>query len=89
MKLVKKVKVKNSLGLHVRPAAMIVQLIQTVKASVFFTYKDVTIDAKSIMSILMLVAKRNTKITITVEGEDAKKTMDLLVDAFEGGFGEK
>jgi phosphocarrier protein len=89
MKLVCKVKVKNSLGLHTRPAAAIVRLLQPHKASVLFTYRDETINARSIMSILMLAAKKNSQITITVEGEDAEPTMNHLIRAFEEEFGEK
>ena len=80
MKIVRKVKVKNSLGLHTRPAAAIVKLLQPRKSSVFFTYKNETINARSIMSILMLAAKKNSQIDITVEGEDAELTMQHLVE---------
>jgi phosphocarrier protein len=89
MKLVCKVKVKNVLGLHTRPAAAIVRLLQPHKASVLFTYRDETINARSIMSILMLAAKKNSQITITIEGEDAEPTMNRLILAFEEEFGEK
>ncbi len=89
MKLVRKVKVKNSLGLHTRPAAAIVKLLQPKKSAVFFTYKDETINARSIMSILMLAAKKNSQITVTIEGEDAEITMEQLIHAFDLEFGEK
>ena len=89
MKIVHKVKVKNSLGLHTRPAAAIVKILQPRKSAVSFTYKDETINARSIMSILMLAAKKNSQITITVEGEDAEVTMQLIVKAFDEEFGEK
>ena len=89
MKLVRKVKVKNSLGLHTRPAASIVKLLQPRKSSVLFTYKDETINARSIMSILMLAAKKNSQITVTIEGEDAEIAMEQLCKAFEEEFGEK
>ena len=89
MKVVCKVKVKNALGLHTRPAAVIVKLLQPRKSSVSFTYKNETINARSIMSILMLAAKKNTLITVTVEGVDAEATMNHLVQAFDREFGEK
>lgn len=88
MKIVRKVKVKNSLGLHTRPAAAIVKLLQPIKASVYFTYGRETINARSIMSILMLAAKKNAQITITVEGEDAALAIEHLTAAFEQEFGE-
>ena len=88
MKLVRKVKVKNALGIHTRPAAAIVKLLQPLKSSVFFTYKNETINARSIMSILMLAAKKNTQLTVTIEGEDAALAMERLMAGFEAEFGE-
>jgi phosphocarrier protein HPr len=89
VKLVKKVKVKNDLGLHIRPATAIVKMLQNKKSSVFFTYKRDTVNARSIMNLLMLLAKKNAVITITVDGKDALITMDELTMAFDKNFGEK
>lgn len=89
MKITRKVKVKNPLGLHTRPAAAIVKILQPRKSSVFFIYRNETINARSIMSILMLAAQKNTQIEIVVEGADAELTMSQLVTAFEQEFGEK
>jgi len=89
VKLVRTVKVKNDLGLHIRPAAAIVKLLQTTKSKVYFTYKKETINAKSIMSILMLAAKKNSTISITIDGKDAKLLMTTLIECFDKGFGEK
>lgn len=89
MKLKKKVQVKNDLGLHIRPAAAITKLLQGFKSKVFFTYNNETVNARSIMAILTLVAKKNADITVTVEGEDAKLLMEQLEAAFNSCFGEK
>lgn len=89
MKLTKKVKVKNDLGLHARPATVIARLLQPKKCEVSFTYRGETINARSIMSVLMLAANKNSQITITTEGEDAQEAMDSLVTAFDTEFGEK
>lgn len=88
MKLLFKVKVKNRLGLHTRPASIIVKLLQNYKSDVFFTYKSETINARSILNILMLAAEKNSHILINVEGEDASQTMEKLVEAFNNQFGE-
>lgn len=88
MKLVRKVRVKNTLGLHTRPATVIVKLLQNCKSDVNFVHKRESINAKSILSILMLAAKRNSQITVTVTGDDAQDIMEKLVDAFENKFGE-
>ena len=84
----KKVRIKNDLGLHARPATMIVKLLQSKKSNVTFTYGKETINARSIMSVLMLAARRNTLITITAEGDDAEQTLVMLEEAFANKFGE-
>lgn len=88
MKLSQKLKVKNPLGLHARPATVIARLLQKSKSKVFFTFHDETINARSIMSVLMLAANKNAQILVTIEGDDAQETMDNLVEAFNNQFGE-
>ena len=88
MKLTAVVKVKNRLGLHIRPATMIVKMLQGCRSNVFFSLRDQTINAKSIMSLLVLAAQRNAKVTIVVEGEDAEIVLEKLLIGFEEQFGE-
>lgn len=88
MKLEQKVQIKNKSGLHARPAVAIVKLLQDAKSSVEFSCKRDTINARSILGILTLAAEKNSHITITVDGEDARMTMERLITAFETGFGE-
>jgi phosphocarrier protein HPr len=89
VKLVCKVKVKNTFGLHIRPATAIVKLLQKSHSSVFFNYNNHLINARSIMNILALAVKKNSKIQIIVEGKDAENTMSLLMKAFDAKFGQK
>lgn len=89
MKLVRKVQVKNRMGLHTRPATTIVKLLQNCKCDVFFTHKQETINAKSILSILMLAARKNSRITIIVHGEDANSTMENLLMPLKRNLGNR
>ena len=82
------VKVKNRSGLHVRPATYIVRLLQNFKSKVTLTYKGESINARSIMSIMILAAPKNAKILVDVEGTDACQVLKKLVDAFETQFDE-
>ena len=82
------VTIKNMLGLHARPATTIVKLLQKCQSEVYFTYNDITINAKSIMSILILAAGENARITITAEGPDAQQVLSDLKDTFENSLGE-
>lgn len=87
-KVSSKVQVKNMMGLHTRPASAIVKMLQKTKSNVSFSYNKMTINAKSILSILLLAAKKNSKIIVTVEGEDAEEVLGKLMQGFETGFGE-
>jgi phosphocarrier protein len=84
-----KVKVKNALGLHARPATVIVKCLQKRKCHVTFAHRGETVNARSIMSILMLAVAKNGEIEIEAEGEDAEETLAELLEAFENEFGEK
>lgn len=88
MKALCRVKVKNSQGLHARPASMIVKLLQGCESHVSFTYKKVTVNAKSILSLLTLAATKNAQILIEAEGTDAQEVVERLAGAFERQFDE-
>lgn len=89
VKLTTDVQILNPMGLHTRPATEIVKLLLPFKSHVFLTYRKETVNARSILGILMLAAGKNTKIKITVDGEDAEETLKKLVDAFASRFGER
>jgi phosphocarrier protein len=80
--------VKNELGLHARPASMIVKMLQEVKSSVHFTLEEERVSARSIVGILMLAASKDSILLVDVEGEDADLVMRKLVWAFDKGFEE-
>jgi phosphocarrier protein HPr len=87
--MTRKLRVENSLGLHARPAASIVRLLRDTQSSVTFTFRKQTVDARSVLGLLMLGAPRNAVITVSVDGPDAVDTIDLLEDAFKDKFGEQ
>ncbi len=87
-KLVRKVRVVNPQGLHTRPATAIVKLLCNCKSDVRFQLKKDVVNAKSILSLLMLAAAKNSVITVTIDGEDAEDMMAKVVHAFQTGFGE-
>ena len=54
--------VKNKLGIHARPAAMIVRLAKKYDADVFVQRDDDQVDGKSIMGLMMLAAGKGSKL---------------------------
>lgn len=87
-RLVERVRVKNRMGLHTRPATAIVKMLQGCRCQVTLTHRKTTVNAKSILGILMLAATRNSYVTITVEGNGAELVMKRLLEAFENQFEE-
>ena len=83
------VRVKNKSGLHVRPASYLSKILQGCLSKVTLIYKKESVNAKSIMGLMILAIPRNAKVRLVVEGVDAKKVMEKLITAFETHFGEE
>ncbi|MGA8891265.1 MAG: HPr family phosphocarrier protein [Anaeromyxobacteraceae bacterium] len=79
----------NSLGLHARPAAMVVQTANRFKSEVQFEKDGLQINAKSIMGVLTLAAGRGSSVLVSCEGPDAAEAMVAIARVFETGFGER
>jgi phosphocarrier protein len=79
----------NSLGLHARPAAMVVQTANRFRSEVQFEKDGLQINAKSIMGVLTLAAGRGSSVLVSCEGTDAAEAMAAIGKVFESGFGER
>lgn len=87
--LEKKVRVQNKLGLHARPAALLVKTANKFKADVFLTRESQVVNGKSIMGVMMLAANYGSEITLSVKGEDEENALTELTKLFDGKFGEQ
>ena len=85
----KEITVINRLGLHARPAAMVVETAARFKSEIKFKKSDVEVNAKSIMGVMMLAAEIGSKIIIRAEGEDETQAVEALAKLFEDKFGEE
>ena len=80
--------VQNKMGIHARPAAMIVRLTSKFKGEVFFEKDEEQVNGKSIMGMMMLAAGRGSKIRVSVRGADAEQLIKDLEALFERKFDE-
>ena len=87
--LEKRFTIKNKLGLHVRPAALLVQITNKYTSEVFVARNGNKVNGKSIMGILTLAAGQDSEIIIYVAGEDEATVMEKLAELIENGFGEE
>lgn len=78
----------NTRGLHARASAKFVKLASSFEAEIQVTRDGVTVDARSIMGLLMLGAGNGCSIEITAEGSDAREAIDALGDLVARKFDE-
>lgn len=79
----------NSLGLHARAAAQLVQVANRYRSEVQVEKDGMEVNGKSIMGVLTLAAARGAQITVSVDGDDADGALIALAKIIEAGFGEK
>jgi phosphocarrier protein len=78
----------NSLGLHARAAAQLVQTANRYRAEIHVEKDGMQVNGKSIMGVLTLAAAKGSSIVVSVEGDDAEPAMTALAKVIESGFGE-
>jgi len=85
----RKIEVTNRLGLHARPAAMLVQKATKFKSDIKLQKDDLEVNAKSILSVMALAAEMGSFVIIKAEGEDEAIALEELAKLFEEKFGEE
>ena len=86
----RKVTIKNTLGLHARPAMMFVETASKYQADVRVcrTDQSESVDGRSIMQVMMLAATQGTQLEISATGEDAEDAVEALVELVKSNFQE-
>jgi len=86
--VVKELVVQNKLGIHARPAAMIVRITNKFKSEVFVEKDEEQVNGKSIMGLMMLAAGKGSKVKFLATGEDAPQMLAELEQLFARKFDE-
>lgn len=75
--------VKDPLGIHARPAGMIVRIAKQYEdTAIAITKGDKTVSASAMIRILGLCVKGGDQITITAEGPSEKEAVDAMAKFF-------
>jgi phosphocarrier protein len=82
------VEIVNKRGLHARASAKFVKLAATFDAEVRVSREGQTVDARSIMGLMMLAAATGCTIDIEAEGEEAAAAIEALTALVAGRFDE-
>ena len=81
--------VQNKMGIHARPAAMIVRISNKYPSTELWVEKDgEEVNGKSIMSLMMLAAGKGSELKFMAQGEDAPSMLDEIEDLFNRKFDE-
>ncbi|MDZ4372487.1 MAG: HPr family phosphocarrier protein [Phenylobacterium sp.] len=83
------VEIVNKRGLHARASAKFVKLAGTFDAEVRVTNNGQTVDARSIMGLMMLAASPGCCIEIEATGEEAFAAVAALTSLVQARFDEE
>ena len=81
--------ITNKVGLHARPARLLVQAAAQFQSKVQVQHGNKTANAKSIVGVLKLGAVLGDILILSAEGEDAEKAVSALAELVLHKFGEE
>lgn len=82
--------VQNKMGIHARPAAMIVRISNKYPSTELWVEKDgEEVNGKSIMSLMMLAAGKGSELKFIAQGDDSQIMLDEIEALFNRKFDEE
>ena len=82
------VKIVNQKGLHARASAKIVEAAARFQSRITVSKDGQSVDARSIMGLMMLAASPGSEIVIEADGPDAEAALAAVVALARAKFGE-
>ena len=89
MTAAKTVEIVNERGLHARASAKFVKLASSFDAEIQVAKDENTVDARSIMGLMMLAAGIGSHIQIRATGPEAAEAIEALAELVENRFEEE
>ena len=75
----KEVIVKNSTGLHARPATLLVKKASSFKSEISIEYNGKNANVKSLIGVLSLGVTKDAKVLVTASGDDEAYAVEEIV----------
>jgi len=79
----KEVIVKNSTGLHARPATLLVKKASSFKSEVTIEFKGKKANAKSLIGVLSLGVTKDSTVVVIASGDDEGYAVEEMVKCIE------
>lgn len=70
--------IKDELGIHARPAGLLVKKASSFKSNITITKDSKSADAKKIFAVMSLGAKQGDTVTIQINGEDEDEALTAI-----------
>ena len=88
---IQSVKIHHKIGLHARPAVRFTEMAKGFEAEIRIKLENQSkwVDAKSIVRVMSLKARKGQVLKLQAEGPDANEAITTLIDFVENQFGEK
>lgn len=80
--------VTNPLGVHARPAALIVQTASKFESLITLIKDGREVNGKSMLGVMTLAAEMGSVVTIRADGPDEDAAIEAIAHAFNTRFGE-
>ena len=81
--------VTNKLGIHARPAGMIVDITGQAKSDISIVFEGSKANAKSILNVMMLAIPAGSEVRFEIDGEDEEQVASQLESLFNDHFNEE
>ena len=82
------VTIKNSVGLHARPATFFIQKANSYKSSIWVEKEDCRVNAKSLLGVLSLGIVKGSTITLIADGVDEAMAVEGLAELVDSEFAD-
>ena len=82
------VTIKNSVGLHARPATFFIQKANSYRSTIWVEKEDSRVNAKSLLGVLSLGIVKGTTITLIADGNDEAAAVEGLAALIDSEFAE-
>ncbi len=78
----------NRLGMHARPAALMVKTADRYRSQIWIRKDDLEVNGKSIMGVMMLAAEPGSSLHIRAQGPDETEALEALCRLVADKFNE-
>jgi len=81
--------IPNKLGLHARPAAMLVKVAERFESDIYISKEGQVVNGKSIMGVMTLAAEFGSSLFFRISGEDEEDALLAIEELFAAKFKEE